>query len=104
MKTGLKLNIQKTIIIESGPITSWQVEWERIEAMTHFIFLASKISLNGDCSHESKTLASWKESYDKPRQYMKKQRHHFAHKGLYSQSYDFSSSRVWMGELDHKKD
>ena len=57
-----------------------------------FIFLASKISLNGDCSHEIKTLASWKESYDKPRQYMKKQRHHFAHKGLYNQSYDFSSS------------
>ena len=101
---GLKLNIQKTIIMETGPITSWQIEWERIEAMTHFIFLASKISLNGKCSHEIKTLASWKESYDKPSQYMKNQRHHFAHKAMYSQSYDFSSSRVWMREQDHKKD
>ena len=66
VKVGLKLKIQKTKIIASSPITSWQIEWERIEAMTHFIFLASEISLNGKCSHEIKTLASWKESYDKP--------------------------------------
>ena len=103
-KARLKLNIQKMKIMASGSITSWQIEGEKVEAVTEFIFLGSKIIEDSDCSHEIKTLASWKESYDKPRQYMKKQRHHFAHKGLYSQSYDFSSSRVWMWELDHKKD
>ena len=67
-------------------------------------FLTSKISANGDCSHEiKKTLTLWKESYDQPRQHIKKQRHHFANKGLYSQSYGFSSSHVWLWELDHKE-
>ena len=55
----------------------------------------SKITADGDCSHE-RTLAPWKESYDTPRQRIKKQRHHFADKGPYSQSYSFSSSQVWM--------
>ena len=67
-------------------------------------FLTSKISANGDCSHEiKKTLTLWKESYDQPRQHIKKQRHHFANKGLYSQSYGFSSSHVQMWQLDHKE-
>ena len=55
-----------------------------MEAVTDFIFLGSKITLSGDCSHEIKMLATWKENYDKPRQLIKKQRHHFANKGLYS--------------------
>ena len=62
----------------------------------------SKITADGDCSHEIKRcLAPWKESYDKPRQHIKKQRHYFADKGPYSQSYGFSSSHVWMWDLDY---
>ena len=69
-----------------------------------FIFLDSKITAHDDCGHEiKKTLAVWKESYDKCRQHIKKQRHHFANKGPYSQSYGFSSSPVWMWQLDHKE-
>ena len=62
-----------------------------MEAVTDFIFLGSKITADGDCSHKIKTLAPWKECYDKPRQCVKKQRHHFADKGPYSQSYGFSN-------------
>ena len=68
----------------------------KVEAMTDFIFLGSKITEDCDCSHEIKTLGPWKGSYDKPRQHIKKQRDHFADKGLYSQSYGFSSNHVWM--------
>ena len=71
--------------------------------MTYFIFLGSKITEDGDCSHESKTLAPWKKSRDKSRQCIKKQRHHFGDKGPSSQSYDFSSSCVQTCELDHKE-
>ena len=71
--------------------------------MTDFIFLGFKITADGDCSHKIKTLALWKESYDKPRQHSKNQRHHFANKGLYSKSYGFSSGHVWIGELDNKE-
>ena len=67
-----------------------------METVTDFIFLGSKITADGDCSHEIKTLAPWKKSYDKPKQRIKKQRHHFADKGPVSQSYGFSSSHVWM--------
>ena len=67
-----------------------------METVTDFIFLGSKITVDGDCNHEIKTLAPWKKSYDKPRQHIKKQRHYFADKGPYSQSYGFSSSHVWM--------
>ena len=91
-KVGLKLNIKKTKIMASSPITSWQIEGENMEAMTDFIFLGSKITAHSDCSHEIKTLASWKKSYDKLRQCIKKYRHHFADKGLDSQRYSFSSS------------
>ena len=66
-KAGLKLNIQKTKIMASGPITSWQTDGETMETMTDFIFLGSKITAEGDCSHEIKTLAPWKKSYDQPR-------------------------------------
>ena len=61
----LKLNIQKTKIMASGSITSWQIDGEKVEEVTDFIFLGSKITTDGDCSHEIKTLASWKKSYDK---------------------------------------
>ena len=67
------------------------------------IFLCSKITADGDCSHEIKTLAPWKKSYDQPRQHIKKQRHYFANKSPSSQSYDFSSSHVRMWELDYKE-
>ena len=80
----------------SGPITSCQKEWEKVEAVTDFLFLGSKITVVSDCSYEIKTLAPWKKSYDQPRQYIKKQRHCFADKGLHIQSYGFSSSHVWM--------
>ena len=94
-KAGLKLNIQKTKIMASSPITSWQIDGEKVETMTDFIFLDSKITADSDCSHE-KMLAPWKKSYDQPRQHIKKQRHYFAGKGPYSRSYGFSSCHVWM--------
>ena len=66
----------------SAPITSWQIDGETLETVTDFIFLDSRITVDDDCSHEIKrTLAPWKKSYDKPRQHIKKQRHHFADKG-----------------------
>ena len=88
-KAGLKLNIQKTKIMASSPITSWQIDGEKVETMTDFIFLDSKITADSDCSHE-KMLAPWKKSYDKPRLHIKKQRHYFADQGSSSQSYVFS--------------
>ena len=66
-KVGLKLNIQKTKIMASGPITSWQIDGETVETVADFIFLGSKITVDGDCSHEVETLTPWKESYDQPR-------------------------------------
>ena len=75
-KVGLKRNIQKTKIMASGPITSWQIEGETVKRVSDFIFLGSKITADGDCSHEIKRLTPWKERYDKTRQYIKKQRHH----------------------------
>ena len=67
---------------------------ERVKTVTDFIFLGSKIITDGDCSHEIKTLAPWKKSYDPPRQHIKKQRHYFAKKSPSSQSYGFSNSHV----------
>ena len=101
-KVGLKLlkfwlNIQKTKIMASGPITSWQIDREAMETVRDFILGYSKITADGDCSHEIKRcLAPWKENYDQPRQHIKKQRHDFANKGPSSQSYGFSSGHVWM--------
>ena len=68
-KVGLKLNIQKTKIMASGPITSWEIDRKTVEALSDFIFLGSKITADGDCSHEIKRclLTPWKESYDQPR-------------------------------------
>ena len=93
---GLKLNIQKTRITASGLITSWQIDGETMETVIDFIWGSSKITVDGYCSHEIKTLAPWKKSYDQPRQHIKKQRHYFANKGSSSQSYGFSSHYGWM--------
>ena len=80
----------------SSPTTSWQIDGEKVETVTNFIFLGFKITTNGDCSHKiSRCFTPWKKSYDKPRQCIKKQKHHSANKGLYTQSY-FSSSHVWI--------
>ena len=89
-KVGLKLNIQKTKIMASGPITSWEIDRGTV---SDFIFLGSKITADGDCSHEIKRR---KESYDQPRQHIKKQRHYFANKSPSSQGYGFSRGHAWM--------
>ena len=86
-KAGWNLNIKKMKIMASGPSTSWQIEGEKLETVTDFIFLGSKITVDHDCGHEIKR--GWllgKKAMTKPRQHIKKQRHHFADKGLYSQS------------------
>ena len=82
-KVGLKLNIQKTKIMASGPITSWQIDGETVETVTIFILGGSKITADGDWSHEIKgqIIAPWKKSYAQPRQHIKKQTHYFANKG-----------------------
>ena len=95
-KVGLKLNIQKTKIMAYGLITSWSIDGETVETATDFIFGGLQITADGDCSHEIKTLAPWKKTYDQPRQHIKKQRHYFANKGPSSQGHGFSSNYVWM--------
>ena len=92
-KAGLH-SVQKTKIMISGPIPSWQIDGETMETETEFIFLGSQITADGDYSQEIKTLAPWKKSYGPPRQHIKKQRQYFADKGPSSQSYGFSSSHV----------
>ena len=94
-KAGLKINIQKMKIMTSSPITSWQIDGEIMKTVRNLIFLGSKITADGDCSHGiKKMLTSWKKSYDKPRQCVKKQRHYFAGEAPYSQSYGFFGSQV----------
>ena len=94
-KAGLKLNNKQTKIRASGSITSWQIEGETVEAVTNFIFLSFKITVDGDYSHEiKKCLLPWKESYDNLDSILKSKGYHFVKKCLYSQSYDFSSSHV----------
>ena len=88
-KSGLKLNIEKTKTMTNGLPTSWQIEGIKVEAVTDFIFFSSKITVGSDCSHEIKMPAPGKKSYDKPGQCNKNQRHPFANKGPYSQSYGF---------------
>ena len=83
-KAGLKLNIQKTKIMASGPITSWQIDGETVETVTDFVFLGSKITADGDCSREIKRCLFL------GRKAMTN------NKGLSGQSYGFSSSHVWM--------
>ena len=86
-KAGLKLNTQKTKIMAFVSITSWEIDGEKVETVTDFIFFGSKIIVDSDCIYEIKRiLVPWKKSYDKPRDGIKKQRHHFASKVPYSQS------------------
>ena len=88
----------------SSPITSGQIDGETMETGTDFIFLGSKITADDECSHEIKRcFATWKKSYDKPRWYIKQQRHYFANKGPHSQTYGSPSSHIWIWELDHKE-
>ena len=93
-KVGLKLNIQKTKIMASGPIISRQIDGEIVETLTDFIFWGSKIIADGDHSHEIKTLDPWKKSYGSLRQCIKEQRYYIADKGPSSQGYGFSSGHV----------
>ena len=97
-KVGLKLNIQKTKIMASGPITSWQTDGETVETVADFIFLVkiTAKSLQMMISAMKLKDTPWTESYDKPKQHIQKQRYYFANKGLSSQGYGFSSSHVWM--------
>ena len=95
-KAGLKLNIQKTKIMASGPITSWQIDRETMETVRDFIFLSSKITVDGDCSHETKRHLLLGRKAMTNLDSILKQRHYFAKKGLSSQRYGFSSSHVWM--------
>ena len=95
-KAFLKLNIQKTKIVASSPIISWQMDGETMETVAGFIFLVSKIIVDGDCSHEIKRhLLPGRKVMTNLDNILKKKRHHFADKGPYSQSYGFSSSHVW---------
>ena len=99
-KVGLKLNIQKTKIMASSPVTSWQIDRETV---ADFILgRSSKITADGDFNHEIKRHLLLG-SYDQPRQHIKKQRHYFVNKGPSSQGYGFPSSHVWMRELDCKE-
>ena len=92
-KFGLKLNLQKTKIMASGPITSWRIYGKTMERVTDFILGGSKITVDGDCSDEIKRHLLLG-SYDHLRQHIQKQRHYFANEGPSSRGYDFSSSHV----------
>ena len=101
---GLKLNIQKPRIMAFSPIISWQIDGDKMEALTDFIFLGSKITMSGDYSQEIKRhLFLEGKAMTNLDSTLEKQRYHFANKSPYSQSYGFSSSHVWMWELDHKE-
>ena len=96
-KVGLKLNIEKTKIMASGPITSWGIDGEKLETVSDFIFLGSKIPADGDCSHEIKRrLLLGRKVMTNLDSILKKQRHYFANKASSSQGYGFSSSHVGM--------
>ena len=97
-KVGLKPNIQKTKIMASGPITSWEINGETVETVSDFIFLGSKITADGDCSHEIKRrlLLGRKVMSNLDSIFKSRERHYFATKGPSSQGYGFSSGHVWM--------
>ena len=102
-KVGLKRNIQKTKIMASSPITSWQIDGETVETVAEFIFLGSKITAGGDCSHEIESCLLLGRKVMTNLDSILKNRHYFANKGPSSQSYGFSSGHVWMWELDYKE-
>ena len=95
-RASLKLNIKKTKMMTSSPITAWQIEGGKVEVVTDFLFLGSKITANGDFSHEirSSLIASWQQSDDRLRQCAEKQKHYSADKDLYSQGCGFPSGHI----------
>ena len=96
-KVGLRINIQKTKIMASGPFTSWQIDGETVETVADFIYLGSKITADGDCTREIKIhLLLGRKVMTNLDSILKKQRHYCANKGPSSQGYDFSSGHVWM--------
>ena len=96
-KVGLMLNIQKTKIMASGPITSWKIDGETVETVSDFILRGFKITADGDCSHEIKRrLLLGRKVMTNLDSILKKQRRYFANKGLSSQGYGFSCGHVWM--------
>ena len=97
-KVGIKLNIQKTKIMASSPITSWQIDGETMKTVADFIFLGPKITADGDCSNEIKRCLLLGRKAMANLGSILKSRHYFAEKGPSSQSYGFSSSHVWMWE------
>ena len=101
--TGLKLNIQKRKIMASAPITSWQIDGETMETIQTLFSWAPESPQMVTATMKLKTFSPWRQSCEQPWQQIKKQRHYFPDKDLYSQSYGFSSSYVWMWELDHKE-
>ena len=99
-KIGLKLNIQKTKIMASGPITSWEIDGETVETVSDFIFWGSKITADGDCSREIKRCILLGSNVMTNLDNILKSRDYFANKGPSSQGYGFSSGHMWMWELD----
>ena len=103
-KVGFKLNIQKTKIMASGPITSWEIDGETVETVPDFIFLGSQIAAYGDCSHKIKRhLLLGRKAMTNLGSILKSRDITLLTKVPSSQSYGFSSSHVWMSELDHKE-
>ena len=103
-KAGLKLNIQRTKIMKSSPITSWQIDGEKVETVTDYIFLGSKFTADNNCSLEIKRhLLLGSKTMTNLDSVLKKQRYPFANKGPCTESCGFSSSNAWMWELDHKE-
>ena len=108
-KVGLKLNTQKTKIMASSLIISWQIDGETMETVRDFIYyylcvcVCPKSLQMVIAAMKLKDTCSWNKRYEQPRQHIKKQRHYFTNKGPSSQSYSFSSSHVWMWELDYKE-
>ena len=98
-KVGLKLNIQKTKIMASGPVTSWQIDGETMETLTDFVFLGSKITSGGGCSYEIKRRLLLGRKVMTNLDSILKSRD-IANKDLSNQSYGFSNTHVWMWELD----
>ena len=95
-KVGLQLNIHKTKIMASSPITSWHIDGEKLQTVTDLISLGSKVTADGDCSHEIKRHSLLGRKAMTNLDSMLKNRHYFANKGLSSQGYGFSNSHVWM--------
>ena len=101
-RADLRLNIKKTKIMASSPHTSWQIEGEKVEVVTDFLFLGSKITADGDCSHEIRWLLLGRKVITNLDECVEKQRHYSANKGPYSQDYGPPSAHVQLWELDRK--